>query len=121
MLRVVPVKEGHVLELDWDIPSTDHLYKQAPSHYISHLLGHEGQGSAFALLKAKGWASGLSAGESGGSLSSRGFFCVRVELTDAGHEHVPEVADVIFKYLAVLRAAGGVNPEVGVRDRCYIW
>lgn len=28
LLRVVPVREGHVLQLDWDIPPTDKLYKQ---------------------------------------------------------------------------------------------
>ena len=65
LLRVVPVKDGHVLEMHWDIPPTDQLYKEAPSQYLSHLLGHEGEGSAFALLKAKGWASSLSAGECG--------------------------------------------------------
>jgi secreted Zn-dependent insulinase-like peptidase len=27
------------------------LYRQAPTNYLSHLLGHEGSGSAFALLK----------------------------------------------------------------------
>lgn len=27
------------------------LYRQAPTNYLSHLLGHEGAGSAFALLK----------------------------------------------------------------------
>jgi secreted Zn-dependent insulinase-like peptidase len=71
LLRVVPVREGHVLQLDWDIPPTDRLYREAPSNYLSHLLGHEGEGSAFALLKARGWASSLSAGESGNGISSR--------------------------------------------------
>jgi hypothetical protein len=163
LLRVVPVREGHVLQMDWDTPPTDKLYKQvrpqharanmcgfvlcvcvcfvcvcwgqvtvmwlsrghqshhihtdarpaapgpvcfsapsiccqslltptfvpqrlpctnfshrilftkpkAPSNYLSHLLGHEGDGSAFALLKARGLASSLSAGESGNSISSR--------------------------------------------------
>jgi insulysin len=31
------------------------LYRQAPTNYLSHLLGHEGAGSAFALLKVRGW------------------------------------------------------------------
>lgn len=50
---------------------------------MSHLLGHEGDGSAFALLKARGWASALAAGESGSSISSRALFYVRIELTGA--------------------------------------
>lgn len=46
-------------------------YRQAPSHYVSHLLGHEGTGSAFALLKSLGWATGLVAGEASTSFSQR--------------------------------------------------
>ena len=50
----------------------------------SHLVGHEGKGSVFALLKRLGWATGLSAGESGLSITSRSFFDVRIDLTDEG-------------------------------------
>jgi hypothetical protein len=34
---VVPVREGHVLQMDWDIPPTDELYKQvsAPAGYAA--------------------------------------------------------------------------------------
>jgi len=38
----------------------------------------------FALLKKLGWATSLSAGESGNSLSSRSIFMVHIELTDTG-------------------------------------
>ena len=50
----------------------------------SHLVGHEGKGSVFAVLKRLGWATGLSAGESGLSITSRSFFDVRIDLTDEG-------------------------------------
>ena len=43
----------------------------------------------FALLKKKGWATSLSAGESGSSLSSRSVFMVHIELTDTGHSFPP--------------------------------
>ena len=43
----------------------------------------------FALLKKKGWATSLSAGESGGSLSSRSIFMIHIELTDAGESLPP--------------------------------
>lgn len=52
--------------------------------WCSHLLGHEGEGSVFALLKKLGWATSLSAGESGNSLSSRSVFMIHIELTDTG-------------------------------------
>lgn len=44
---------------------------------------HEGAGSLYALLKARGWATALSAGTSN-SFSARSFFDVNVDLTDEG-------------------------------------
>lgn len=45
---------------------------------------HEGEGSLFALLKARGWATSLSAGEGSGSFSARSFFSIGITLTDEG-------------------------------------
>lgn len=45
---------------------------------------HEGEGSLFALLKARGLAVELSAGESGLSFSAASLFVVNIVLTDAG-------------------------------------
>lgn len=72
LVRVVPIKESHTIEVTWDIPPTDQLYRQAPTNYLSHLLGHEGAGSAFALLKARGLATALSAGETWGQGGGHG-------------------------------------------------
>jgi hypothetical protein len=52
------------------------------------------------------------AGESGGGLSSRSFFNVRVELTEEGNGRVPEVVEVLFKYLDLVRGPGGINAQV---------
>ncbi|WIA09647.1 hypothetical protein OEZ85_009034 [Tetradesmus obliquus] len=111
LVRVVPIKESHTLEIQWDIPPTEALYRQAPTNYLSHLLGHEGAGSAFALLKAAGLATSLTAGE-GSGISSRSFFSVRLELTAEGNARPGEVAEVVFKYLELLRAPGGVNEQI---------
>ncbi len=45
---------------------------------------HEGEGSVFALLKAKGWATQLSTGEAGSSFTAKSFFNVTVVLTKEG-------------------------------------
>jgi hypothetical protein len=45
---------------------------------------HEGEGSVFALLKARGWAVELSAGESGMSFSAASLFSINIILTDEG-------------------------------------
>lgn len=111
LIRVVPIKESHTLDIQWDIPPTEPLYRKAPTNYLSHLLGHEGAGSAFALLKSRGLVTSLSAGE-GGGLSSRGFFGVRVELTQEGNQKIGEVVEVIFKYLDLLRLPEAISEQV---------
>jgi secreted Zn-dependent insulinase-like peptidase len=65
MLRIqVPVRDSRLIELTWQLPFSPHAdYASKPSSYLSHLLGHEGAGSVLSLLKAKGWANGLSAGQ----------------------------------------------------------
>lgn len=112
LIRMVPEREGHAVEIQWPTLSEQAHYKAAPCAYVSHLLGHEGTGSAFAALKAKGWATGLTAGEAATSFSSLTFFMVRIELTDEGHRRLPDVIAVIFRYLGILRGEGGVSERV---------
>lgn len=63
---------------------------------------HEGFGSPFALLKARGWATELSAGEGGSSFSARSFFTVGINLTDEGkrrttNQHVSQLAQSLHQ------------------------
>ncbi|GAB4818102.1 hypothetical protein N2152v2_005148 [Parachlorella kessleri] len=112
LLRLVPQRDTHTIELQWPtLPESRH-YAEAPSHYVSHLLGHEGEGSVFAYLKAKGWASGLVAGEAGTSYSARSFFMVRIDLTEEGQKHAHEAVAAVFRYLDLLRAEDGINEKV---------
>jgi hypothetical protein len=79
------------------------VFRHLPANYLGHLLGHEGEGSVFAFLKSKGWASGLVAGEGGDSFSAASTFFVKVELTEAGNEHTQEVLAVVFDYINLIR------------------
>ena len=92
-LHVVPaVKQGHHLTLTFQLPSLFHAYKAKPEDYVSHLIGHEGKGSLLSALKAKGWASAISAGvnESGYERNSAVFvFEITVTLTEAGLHQSP--------------------------------
>ncbi|CAD7703211.1 unnamed protein product [Ostreobium quekettii] len=112
LLKVVPQKDDHTLRLQWAVPPEWKVYWCAPCHYVSNLLGHEGKGSVFALLKELGYATSLSAGESGTGFSERSMFHVSVELTDLGNENAVTVLDIIFKYLAILQGERGVSEEI---------
>ncbi|XP_044504367.1 insulin-degrading enzyme-like 1, peroxisomal isoform X3 [Mangifera indica] len=105
LVRAVPIKQGHKLRIVWPITPSIHHYKEAPCRYLSHLIGHEGEGSLFYVLKTLGWATGLFAGE-GDWTSEYSFFDVVIELTDAGHEHMQNIVGLLFRYINLLQKSG---------------
>lgn len=54
LVKAVPVREGHNLEIMFPITPEIQNYTVAPSRYLGHLIGHEADGSLFALLKKLG-------------------------------------------------------------------
>lgn len=54
LVRAVPIKQGHKLRIIWPIPPSIRLYKEGPCRYLGHLIGHEGEGSLFYVLKTLG-------------------------------------------------------------------
>ncbi|KAL3533780.1 hypothetical protein ACH5RR_007301 [Cinchona calisaya] len=105
VVKSIPIKEGHKLQIRWPITPGTLDYKAAPSGYLSHLIGHEGEGSIFHILKKLGWASSLWA--SGSDCAPEfAFFQVAIDLTDAGQEHVQEIVGLVFKYIDLLQQSG---------------
>jgi len=62
LIEVAPLRELRELLLFWPMPTTRTLYRASALRLFSHLLGHEGEGSVFAILQDRGWATALSAG-----------------------------------------------------------
>ncbi|KAH6805071.1 Insulinase family protein [Perilla frutescens var. frutescens] len=93
LVKAVPIKQGHKLRFVWPITPGIHNYKEGPSRYLGHLIGHEGEGSLFYILKKLG---GLSAGESDCTYEFS-FFKVSIDLTDAGQEHFEDIVALLFK------------------------
>ncbi|XP_041024462.1 insulin-degrading enzyme-like 1, peroxisomal [Juglans microcarpa x Juglans regia] len=105
LVRAVPIKEGHKLRIVWPITPEILRYKEGPCRYLGHLIGHEGEGSLFYILKTLGWATGLSAGETDWTLDFS-FFKVVIDLTEAGHEHMQDIIGLLFKYIRLLQQSG---------------
>ncbi|XP_048268577.1 insulin-degrading enzyme isoform X2 [Bombus affinis] len=105
---IVPIKDIRNLYIIFPIPDLRKHYKSAPAHYISHLLGHEGEGSLLSLLKAKGWCNSLGSGK---RLGARGFsfFAVFVDLTEEGIQHVDDIVLLTFQYINMLNEHGPVE------------
>ncbi|KAF8043976.1 hypothetical protein BT93_A2070 [Corymbia citriodora subsp. variegata] len=105
LVKTVPIKQGHKLRVIWPVTPEICHYKEGPCRYLGHLIGHEGEGSLFYVLKILGWATGLSAGEGEWSWEFS-FFKVVIDLTDAGHEHVQDIIGLLFKYISLLQQSG---------------
>ena len=54
LVKTVPIKQGHKLIVVWPITPSIHNYKEGPCRYLGHLIGHEGKGSLFYILKTLG-------------------------------------------------------------------
>ncbi|CAM9473320.1 unnamed protein product, partial [Discosporangium mesarthrocarpum] len=103
LVTVVPVMEVRRLMLSWPLPPRRQTLQSKPTTYVSHLLGHEGEGSLHSLLQSRGWASGVAAG-SAVSVADFQLFRLSVSLTEKGLEHVEEVAEMCYRYIDLLRA-----------------
>ncbi|KAL2952719.1 hypothetical protein AAZX31_19G126700 [Glycine max] len=105
LVKTVPIKQGHKLRIVWPVTPEIHHYTEGPCRYLGHLIGHEGEGSLYYILKKLGWATRLYAGESDWSLDFS-FFKVIIDLTDAGHEHIQDIIGLLFKYIELLQRSG---------------
>ncbi|KAI5302635.1 Insulinase (Peptidase M16), partial [Ascosphaera pollenicola] len=97
-----PVMDSRSLEITIPFPDEEHLYESQPSHYISHLIGHEGPGSILSYIKEKGWAHELSAGSYTVSPGSA-LFMINVRLTEEGLERYHDIVRIIFEYIALIK------------------
>jgi insulysin len=98
------VKDIRVMDIAFPIPDQSPLFRSKPGQFLSHFIGHEGQGSILSFLKAKGWASSLSAGASNGA-EGFDFFKVSVDLTSEGLRNYGKVVGAVFRYVDLLKAS----------------
>lgn len=116
LIKIVPVRNMHSMHLYWPMPPLLTSYRQKPWDYLSHVLGHENDGSLTAVLKNRRWATYVSAGISEGDNYEFGsfgsLFEVGVTLTRLGLEHWDEVVQIIFDVLHFTRASGKLEPWI---------
>ncbi|KAK9797401.1 hypothetical protein WJX73_004607 [Symbiochloris irregularis] len=113
-LHILPaVKTGHHISATFALPPLLRHYRTKPEDYLSHLVGHEGQGSLLSALKHRGWATQLQAGVADGGVERSSccyLFDVSVQLTEAGLQAGPgmglAVIGLLFQYLGMLQREG---------------
>ena len=107
---------GHLLVISYALPPLLDYYWSRPEEALSFSLGHEAEGSVLAALKAKGWATELSAGvERGAGASANGCgstFTVSITATAAGIRAWREAITLVCSYVVHVMC-GGVSVSVG--------
>ncbi len=104
-VEIEPEKEIRRLSLLFPMPANDEVLTHKPLHYISHLLGHEGEGSLLSLLKDLGWAEGLVAGRRQQDRHS-GLFQVSIDLTELGVRASDQIVALVFHVIETLEQKG---------------
>lgn len=98
MINVIPIRDSKSIELYFPMPSLYTWYESKPGKYLSHLIGHESEGSILAFLKLKGWANSLSVGS---SQSCRDFssLSVDIDLSSDGAANIDDIIASVFNYI----------------------
>ena len=84
------------------MPAVEPYYHTKPLYYLSHLLGHEGEGSLLSWLKSQNLAEGLSAGLFS-SDQQEAIFSISVQLTPEGRQHYQQIIDATFAYIDLMK------------------
>ncbi len=104
-MEVQALKDLRRLTLTFPIPSQREHYRTKPDHYVTNLLGHEGPGSLFDVLRREGLVESLSAG-GGLETPSHSTLEITMALTPAGLERQDEVISLTFDYIDKVREKG---------------
>lgn len=104
-LFISPKQERRSLSLSFPIPNVYGERLNKPTMLLGHLLGHEGEGSLFQVLRQKGWLEGLSAGnfldDNGESL-----FTVTMSLTPVGVVNKDAIVAAVFAAIKLIEREG---------------
>jgi len=99
------IKDVRSLTLSFPIPSQEANYRTKPASYVANLLGHEGPGSLFDVLKRAGLVESLSAGlgmDTGESATLE----ISMSLTPEGLSRQDDILPLVFDYIDRIRAEG---------------
>ncbi|WP_341581621.1 insulinase family protein [Marinobacter metalliresistant] len=104
-VTVEALKDVRSLSLTFPIPSQENNYRTKPASYVANLLGHEGPGSLFDVLKRAGLAESLSAGL-GMDTGENATLEISISLTPEGLSRHEEILPLVFDYIEKIRQKG---------------
>jgi len=109
-VTTVAIKDVRNMTLTFPIPSQRDNYRTKPASFVANLLGHEGPGSLFDVLKRAGLAEGLSAGlgmDTGEKDNDESATLeVSISLTPKGLRQQDGILPLFFDYIDKIRSQG---------------
>lgn len=114
LVKVKTLKAMRNLDISWLIPDQRSKYHCKPDQYLTHLIGHEGEGSLFQALKKRGWLTSLCA-SCEASAHGFNFFQVSLELSPLGWQEYESVVSWLVQYISLLRHWG---PQEAIFHEC---
>ncbi|WP_198677244.1 insulinase family protein [Pseudidiomarina taiwanensis] len=102
-IQMRPLKDVQRLIISFALPSIDADYAHKTTSFIAHILGYEGPGSLFSLLRERQWIVSLAAG---GGISGSNFkdFNINMQLTDEGLAHIDDIIAEVLAYIRLIDA-----------------
>jgi len=108
LCKSIPIQNKHKLHVSYYFQDLSEYFPDKPLRYLSHLLGHECEGSIRDHLVVEGLAYSLMAG----SKTCDGLFTqieISVDLTKKGIKNVDAVLGAIGAYIAKLKQWGAIE------------
>ncbi len=102
-VEIQALKTGTRLTYNFPIPNTRPHYRKKPELYFSNLIGHEGSGSLYQLLNARGWIESLGSSVSNLDRNSS-VLAVSLELTQQGKQNIERITDLLFQYIDLIKS-----------------
>ncbi|WP_091987465.1 insulinase family protein [Pseudoalteromonas denitrificans] len=102
IIYIAPHKHMQKIIISFAMPNIDAFYQHKTVSFMAHILGYEGKGSLYSILKDKGWLNSLTAG---GGINGSNFkdFNISISLTDEGIAHYEDIVETIFTFLPLLK------------------
>ncbi|MAD90212.1 MAG: peptidase M16 [Pseudoalteromonas sp.] len=111
LIHITPKKQMQKLIVSFAMPNIHKLYKSKSLSFLAHLIGYEGQGSLYSILKSQGWINALSAG---GGVNGSNFkdFNISFALTEQGIEYYEDIIEMMFEYIALIEQSFAELPAL---------
>ena len=109
LFYIEPVASGDYFYINFWLPPKFNCYKSKPLSYFGSLLGHEGKGSLFSILKKRGYALEIIAGNHENGFDANCFqalFSIQIKLTPLGLENLDSIVDYIWSFIDSIKTHG---------------